>query len=540
MRLNISRNLLPAMRGSINLIRSIQANRYMFAQAKFSLPLVPILFFYANFYIGVDRSILNKFDWYIFNTEMEIYRTALSNYSLPGFLTYKVPNATALSNIGEYYPAFPYGIRTPDVFILPFVSNLSFIYIHLFWVVCLGLYGIFKLANKIQIGYFAYLILSISWFLSGPLVARMGIGHTPLFGYFLIPLFFYLLLNLNSQKIDWKNSVNMGLFLFLIGLLGSAIVLAQMCLRIVFNMFMNLKKFMNYITAICIGLVLSSYVILPAIFHSNYIGASNRTVFEGYGWNYPNSSVLKNSIINYAFTIESISNIARLLFHHLIRVFEQLVLAVSSSTAVLKDGGWEWTLYSGVIYLPIIFLLLLFKRNLLTPIFSDSRENYLIKGLCLLLFILSVSLFYRFIHKVLNLVIEFPAIDRVPYRMMIYVLFLTYLYLFKNFELIINLISKLQIRILLQTSVVIAQYISLFLNGRYWALANLDKTFQKNDPRMNTNENVFTGVANVPGVTIDTYIGYGISIILFILLIGGRYFHMIRKNPSAVIKKSFR
>ena len=121
---------------------------------------------------------------------------------------------------------------------------------------------------------------------------------------------------------------------------------------------------------------------------------------------------------------------------------------------------------------------------------------------------------------------------------MIYVLFLTYLYLFKNFELIINLISKLQIRILLQTSVVIAQYISLFLNGRYWALANLDKTFQKNDPWMNANENVFSGVANVPGVTIDTYIGYGISIISFILLIGGRYFHMIRKNPSGVIKKS--
>ena len=511
----------------------------MLTQAKFSIPLVPILFFYAYFYIGADHSILNKFDWYIFNTEAEIYRSALSNNSLPGFLTYKMPNATALSNIGEYYPAFPYGIRTPDVFMLPFVSNLSFIYIHLFWVVCLGLYGIYKLGKKIQIGYFAYLILSISWFLSGPLVARMGIGHTPLFGYFLVPLFFYLLLNLNSQKIDWKNSINMGLFLFLIGLLGSAIVLAQMCLIIVFIMFMNLKKFLNYITAMCIGLVLSSYVILPAILHSNYIGAPNRTVFEGYGWNYPNSSALKNSIINYAFTIESISNIARLLFHHFIRVFEQLVLAVSSSTAVLKDGGWEWTLYSGVVYLPIFFLLLLFKRNLRTPIFSDSRENYLIKSLCLLLFILSVSLFYRYIYKVLNLVVEFPAIDRIPYRMMIYVLFLSYLYLFKNFELIINLISKLQLRILVQTLVVVSQYISLILNGRYWALTNLNQTFQQNDSRMNIYENVFTGVVSVPGITIDTKIGYCISILSFMLLIGVRYFHMIRRNHGAVIKKSF-
>ena len=147
-------------------------------------------------------------------------------------------------------------------------------------------------------------------------------------------------------------------------------------------------------------------------------------------------------------------------------------------------------------------------------------------------------IFYRFIYKVLNLVVEFPAIDRIPYRMMIYVLFLSYLYLFKNFELIINLISKLQLRILIQAWVVISQYISLFLNGRYWALANLDQTFQKNDPRMYTNENVYTHVANVPGVTIDTYIGYGISIISFTLLVGFRYFHMIRKSPSAVIKKS--
>jgi len=262
-------------------------------------------------------------------------------------------------------------------------------------------------------------------------------------------------------------------------------------------------------------------------------------VFEGYGWNYPNSSALKNSIINYAFTIESISNIARLLFHHFIRVFEQLVLAVSSSTAVLKDGGWEWTLYSGVVYLPIFFLLLLFKRNLRTPIFSDSRENYLIKSLCLLLFILSVSLFYRYIYKVLNLVVEFPAIDRIPYRMMIYVLFLSYLYLFKNFELIINLISKLQLRILVQTLVVVSQYISLILNGRYWALTNLNQTFQQNDSRMNIYENVFTGVVSVPGITIDTKIGYCISILSFMLLIGVRYFHMIRRNHGAVIKKSF-
>lgn len=503
-----------------NIIKLSMITKLKSGQFKFTFPLVPILFFYANFFNGIYQPILNKFDWYIYNTETEAYRSAFSNFNLPGYLHYALPNSSALANIGSYYPAFPYGIRTPDVFLLPFIGNLSFIYIHITWVVALGLYGIYKISKDIGTSYFTYVILSITWFLSGPLVARMGIGHTPLFGYFLIPLFFYLLFKLNSPLINWINILNMGVFLFLISLLGSTIVFTQMCLIIVINAFIKIKYFYYYIISILVGLVLSSYIILPSLFHSKYINAPNRTVFEGYGWNFPNSLTLKNAISNFTPTFENIIDILKLLLCHLVNIFQQLLIAASSPTAVLKDGGWEWTLYSGIVYVPILVLTALFARRINFSLFYTKSDNSLVIKICLIISVLSLSLVYRFIFKLLNLVINFPAIDRIPYRMMIYVLFISYLYLFKNLDLVMRKISNLKFNFMLKVLLLILQIYSLSVNGNYWALSNIFNTFQKFDQKVGSSENVFSNVINISGTTMDTYIGYCISIASIILLTG--------------------
>lgn len=503
-----------------------------------ALPLVPILFFYANFFKGIYNPRLNQLDWYIFNTEVEVYRSSLSNFSLPGALKYEISNATALANIGSYYPAFPYGIRTPDVFLLPFVSNLSFIFIHVTWVTALGLYGLYKISKEISISYSAYVILSITWFLSGPLVARMGIGHTPLFGYFLIPLFFYLLLRLNSSKIHWVSASNMGIFLFLIGLLGSAIVLFQMCLIIIINIFINLKQFKNYLLSICIGLMLSSYTIVPAFFQSPYINASNRTVFEGYGWNFSNDLILKDTILNFTFTLESILNVLKVIFLHFANIVKHILSALWSPTAVLKDGGWEWTLYSGVMYIPILLIIIVLVRQTRFTLFNNKRDNYSILITCIILAVISVSLVYRYIFKLLNLVIDFPAIDRMPYRMMIYVLFVSYLYLLKNFELILQRYISYKSTFILKVFILLSQYISMFSNGNYWSLSNINETFQTFDENVGSNDNIFSQVSSTPRATADFYIGYGISFFSIIVLINMYRTHWLSKkstisNPNA-------
>lgn len=503
-----------------NIIKLSMITKLKSGQFKFTFPLVPILFFYANFFNGIYQPILNKFDWYIYNTETEVYRSAFSNFNFPGYLHYVLPNSSALTNIGSYYPSFPYGIRTPDVFLLPFIGNLSFIYIHITWVVALGLYGIYKISKDIGTSYFTYVILSITWFLSGPLVARMGIGHTPLFGYFLIPLFFYLLFKLNSPLINWINILNMGVFLFLISLLGSTIVFTQMCLIIVINAFIKIKYFYYYIISILVGLVLSSYIILPSLFHSKYINAPNRTVFEGYGWNFPNSLTLKNAISNFTPTFENIMDILKLLLCHLVNIFQQLLIAVSSQTAVLKDGGWEWTLYSGIVYVPILVLMALFARRINFSLFYTKSDNSLVIKICLIISVLSLSLVYRFIFKLLNIVINFPAIDRIPYRMMIYVLFISYLYLFKNLDLVMRKISNLKFNFMLKVLLLILQIYSLSVNANYWTLSNIFNTFQKFDQKVGLSENVFSNVINISGTTLDTYIGYCISIASIILLTG--------------------
>jgi hypothetical protein len=487
-------------------------------QIRFAFPLLPIYLFYSYFFSGIYQSDLNKFDWYIFNTETQVYRDAFSNLTVPGFLQYEMPNATALANIGEYYPAFPYGIRTPDVFLLPFIGNLSFMYIHIAWVAALGLYGIYKISKEIGASYFTYVLLSITWFLSGPLIARMGIGHTPLFGYFLIPLFFYLLLKLNSSRFSWTNILHMGLFLFLIGLLGSAIVFSQMCLILAINAILRIKYFYNYLGSIVVGLVLSSYLILPTLFNSKYINAPDRTVFEGYGWIFSNRLILKEFILNFSPTLENIANLLKLLTQHLIQIFQHLLLAINSQNAALKDAGWEWTLYSGIAYVLALTLILVFRRDLNFSLFNIKSHNSLMFKLCFVLAILSVSLVYRFIFKLSNLVFNFPAIDRIPYRMMIYVLFVSYLFLFKNLDSIVQKISNAKYSFIIKLLILISQLISLVNNASNWFLSNIYNTFQEYDPKVLSSKNVFSDVDNVSGITMDTYIGYGITIISFTLM----------------------
>ena len=312
----------------------------------------------------------------------------------------------------------------------------------------------------------------------------------------------------------------MGVFLFLISLLGSTIVFTQMCLIIVINAFIKIKYFYFYIISILVGLVLSSYIILPSLFHSKYINAPNRTVFEGYGWNFPNSLTLKNAISNFTPTFENGMDILKLLLYHLVNIFQQLLLAVSSPTAVLKDGGWDWTLYSGIVYVPILVLTTLLARRINFSLFYTKSDNSLVIKICLIISILSVSLVYRFIFKLLNLVINFPAIDRIPYRMMIYVLFISYLYLFKNLDLVMRKISNLKFNFMLKVLLLISQIYSLFVNGNYWSLSNIFNTFQKFDQKVGSSTNVFSNVINISGTTVDTYIGYCISIASIILLTG--------------------
>jgi hypothetical protein len=104
--------------------------------------------------------------------------------------------------------------------------------------------------------------------------------------------------------------------------------------------------------------------------------------------------------------------------------------------------------------------------------------------------------------------------------MMIYVLFISYLYLFKNLDLVMRKISNLKFNFMLKVLLLILQIYSLSVNGNYWALSNIFNTFQKFDQKVGSSENVFSNVINISGTTMDTYIGYCISIASIILLTG--------------------
>jgi len=122
-------------------------------------------------HLFIRNSFLNSriLDWYVTDEILNLSRQFLAH---PSFNSDIVFQNTIYSNVfGSNILGFPYLIRTPDIILIFFLSNLGFLILHTITCVTLSVLGSRKLCNYLSINYTGWLFFSSVWFLGGVLIS---------------------------------------------------------------------------------------------------------------------------------------------------------------------------------------------------------------------------------------------------------------------------------------------------------------------------------------------------------------------------------
>lgn len=397
--------------------------------------------------INVNRIVIKNVlsgDWYLARQLMSISKNRISDFDLIANVSFVDP-----TNLDSLFGNLGYSnglqILAPNIVLFKFMpENLVFIF-HFLFVASIAIYYILKLAKILKFDNIQIILFAIVWLNCGPLVARISEGHIQLLGYYLIPGFFYHIHLIRSTG-SFYSYLSLGFFLGFIELLGSTHVYFQMCLIGLFISIFNPKKILMSILTLLISILASAIQILPIIFFNIYTG-SERSVYEGYGFHF----------IERYFDLPVQSNEFEI-FREMIGIPFHLFIALVDYERAIVLEGWEWTLYIGLIPTFFCFLAVWKFRN--SVIKFASKNLYLIP-----VFLISLSLIYRLMFLALSNIIQIVAVDRVPYRMMIYILFLVWLFTCHKFP---SLLKGLYRKKYFVFFVIITTYINLLVSTNSW------------------------------------------------------------------------
>lgn len=361
-------------------------------------------------YIFLYRLISNNVssgDWYLARQLISIAKIRIETLSLIANADFMDPisSQTLFGN-----KSFSNGLQilSPDTLLYGFMSDSNAVLLHFLFVNAIAIFFIIKIGKLLKFNNLQVIVFGTVWLNCGSLVGRLSEGHIQLLGYNLIPGFFYYIFII-YRKPFWLYYINLGFFLGLIALLGSTHVYFQMCLILLLIGITTRQNIIKLFSTLIISICSAAPQILPTLIFPSF-NSSDRSVYEGYGYHF----------IEKFFSIPDYSNSYEI-FREAVGVPFHLLVSLTSYKQAIRMNGWEWTLYIGVLPLLLSILIIFNFRH---QVMHLVRKHYYV----LLVFILSVSIFYRVIFLVVSYFINTVAVDRIPYRMMIYVFFLAWLF----------------------------------------------------------------------------------------------------------------
>jgi len=353
-------------------------------------------------------------DWYLAYQLIDYTRNSLITFDWQPHVALVDQFSNANSTVGIFgNRIFSIGmlIFSPDALFFPlFETRYALVFHVVFSITLIALCTTLQLKN---LGYsiFSIYFLGISFLFFSPFVARISVGHIQLIGYFLVPLFLALLIEVSTLKPKFYSlwRIKMTLLLTYVISLGSIHVFFQMLIILSLYCLFNPSFFRVLSIPPLISLMLTAFQVLPSLLDRE--GNSNRSVYAGYGYKFYDLTSWRNRESEYSFA--SLLEIIRTTKLHFAEVVTHIWVAMTDSESAIKFNGWEWTVDIGIILVCIIssyFFLLTSRKTKL-----GRRDLWVLIPL-----FLSLSLVYRFTFLALKLFFDFPAIDRVPYRMFIY------------------------------------------------------------------------------------------------------------------------
>jgi hypothetical protein len=346
-------------------------------------------------------------DWYLARQLINIAKIRVETFSLITSADFLDP-ISLQTLFGNRSYSNGMQILSPDILLYGFLSDSNIFLLHFLFVNTIAIFFIFKIGKLFNFNNLQLIFFGTVWLNCGSLTGRLSEGHIQLLGYNLIPGFFYYVFIIYKNS-TWRNYISLGFFLGFIALLGSTHVFFQMCLILLLIGITYRQNLIKLSSTLFIAICSGAPQILPALIFPSFT-SNARSVYEGYGYHFIEKFFL---IPNYSNTYEIFREFAGIPFH--------LLVSLTDYRQAIQMNGWEWTLYIGAVNLFLCMLIIMrFRHEII----------HLIKGhfYIFIIFILSISIFYRAIFLIFSYFVNIIVVDRVPYRMMIYVFFLTWLF----------------------------------------------------------------------------------------------------------------
>lgn len=335
----------------------------------------------AIYWIGFFSSgnlLLNQNDWVKEDAYLTTLRFAQVNEVIPWQW-----NEPFYHNTDKFL-ANPEIVLTPDIVLLRWVSNGTFIVIHTLFFYAAGFWASIILSQKLNWKFISFFFFWLLFNFNGHPSAQLAVGHFQWTGYFLIPFFFIFLFKSadtpqNQPFFDKAPVLGTALIFGLLFLNGSVHIAIICALFLAATLLFRWTTVPNIIASILIGFLFGLNRLLPAAL---WFPAKN-TMGQGY----PSISALLDG-----FT----------------------ALRLYDSVNSLEFGIWDWWEYDFYIgfvafLLLVVFVMVAFKYP------QKPFGPYLFKTAAIFS-LLSLGNVYNTIN-LLNL--PFVSIERVPSRFMV-------------------------------------------------------------------------------------------------------------------------
>ena len=157
---------------------------------------------------------------------------------------------------------------TPDVLLLPFISNNTYFYLHQCIFFTIGFYSLNRIAKEIQLGTLSYLFLYLVFNFNGYITSHISEGHFQWTGYYLIPAFLYALYKRTEIFVSFSRSdVVAGLILGLLFCNGSFHIVAWLSLFTLMFFLFQFHGWGRLLLILGVGYGIGLFRIIPALLY---------------------------------------------------------------------------------------------------------------------------------------------------------------------------------------------------------------------------------------------------------------------------------
>jgi hypothetical protein len=434
------------------------------------------------YWVGFFRSgnlLLTTHDWVKEDAYLNILRLAQVSHVIPWELSEPFLQGTTK------FLANPEFVLTPDILLLRWISNSSFVIFHTTLFYSLGFLGSLLIAKKLNVRFVTFIFFWLVFNFNGYLTSHVAVGHFQWTGYFLLPFFFLVLFKLTeetqrAQSFHATFVLGMSLLLGALFLNGSIHIAIWCSIFLVIVLVLRWEMYLNILPSILIGFMLGFGRWLPAAL-----------------W-FPKKSSVLSGYPTFSSLLDALTSL-------------RLPGFAGLEEAVGLVGWWEYDAYIGFAAFAIfsISLSVTLRRN------KVPCQPYL----------LVVGLFFLFlslgnVYNVVTLLpLPFVSVERLPSRFIVmpFVLFLIIATAGLD-ELLHCWERSTRTLVLLGLPIVIVE---LFFHFYYWRIEYMEESSQ-----VMIKPLLLLAPCLDQTYTTVVYTSWGISFVSFILVI------FLLRNPS--------